>query len=87
MVLVLLVLDGISNNSKEEGVLLGKVIILHELPPRLLEEEQEQEQEDIIVPDGPIIKVDHVNPTLPKQSYVQPHKVSTPHHPHHLYQN
>lgn len=83
---MLLVLDGISNNSKEEGVLLGKVIILHELPPRLLEE-QEQEQEDIIVPDGPIIKVDHVNPTLPKQSYVQPHKVSTPHHHHHLYQN
>jgi len=40
VVLVLLVLDVINSNKEEEGVLLGKVIILHELPPRLLEEKQ-----------------------------------------------
>lgn len=79
------VLDVINSNKEEEGVLLGKVIILHELPPRLLEEKQEAE--DTIVLDGPIIKVDHVNPTLPKQSYVQPLKDNFPHHHHHLYQN
>jgi hypothetical protein len=84
VVLVLPVLDVINtSNNNNKGVLLGKVIILHELPPRLLEEKQE----DTIVPDGPIIKVDHVNPTLPKQSYVQPLKDNTPHHHHHLYQN
>ena len=79
------VLDVI-NSNREEGVLLGKVIILHELPPTLLLEEK-QEAEDTIVLDGPIIKVDHVNPTLPKQSYVQRHRDNTPHHHHHLYQN
>mmetsp|Transcript_12106 Transcript_12106/g.19966 ORF Transcript_12106/g.19966 Transcript_12106/m.19966 type:complete len:288 (-) Transcript_12106:44-907(-) len=85
-VLLALVVVRNSNNSNR-AVVRGFIerVIIHHVTKTVLLMLLHPEEQDTIVPADPITREDHVNPTLPKQSYVLPRRGRIP--PHHLYQN